>query len=114
MFRTLVAYIKRKLDPGEATHLVMVEPSMFRRDECYILGPFPWKQALRVAKREVRIHPHGETQVVSRHGTVMQGDEILRPADPMEGPSSTPVFHEAFEFRQYRQKQRELAKTLVP
>lgn len=102
MFRTLRAFIKRKLDPGPPTHLVLVEPADFRWAECYVLGPFPWKQALRVAKLEVRRHPGGQIEVVSRYGTIMQGDEVLRPADPPDGPGLTPVMATQWDFFQYR------------
>lgn len=108
MFGTLLNFLKRKFwKPAKATHIVVVEPSDFRRGESYVLGPFSWLKAKKEARRAVRAHPYGQAMVWSRHGTVMLGKEELRPADPKEGPSTTPLLETQADFYQYRRQRRE-------
>jgi hypothetical protein len=57
--------------------ILVVEPSMFRRAETYVLGPYPAWLAWLKAHLEVRRHPFGEVSVVSDQATVTLGDRVL-------------------------------------
>lgn len=72
--------------PAEVTHIVVVGPSPFRWAETYILGPYTFAKAKRVARREIAHHPYGVANVWSRYGTIMQGDKVFRPADLPDSP----------------------------
>lgn len=55
-------------DDGEVWGLVL-EPSMFRRDESRLDGPFTVRAAHREARRFVRRNPYGEVTVFQlKHG----------------------------------------------
>ena len=57
--------------------ILVVEPSPFRRDETYVLGPYGRMRAWWTARMEVRKHPFAEVRVVSASSTVLIGDRIL-------------------------------------
>lgn len=70
------------LQPSAPTHIVVLEPSLLRDDETYILGPFSFMEAKEVATREIEQNPYGRVTVRDRHLPVFFGDVIARPADP--------------------------------
>ena len=59
--------------------IVIVEPSMFRRAETYVLGPFGRLRAWWVAHIEASQHPYSEIRVVPATATVELGDRVLWP-----------------------------------
>lgn len=71
--------LRRK--PLEPTHIVVVEPSPFRRAETYVLGPFPFGKAKRVARRECNKHPFSEVFVTPKTSTINLGNTVLWPKE---------------------------------
>ena len=59
------------------SRILIVEPSLFRREDTYILGPYGRIRAFFVALRTVIRYPESEVRVVSAKATVMIGDQVL-------------------------------------
>ena len=57
--------------------IVIVEPSIFRAADTYILGPYNKFAAWFVAHREIIRNPHAAARVVNSKSRVMLGKEIL-------------------------------------
>lgn len=57
--------------------ILIVEPSPFRRDETYILGPYGRFKAWWIAHSICTRHPYAEVRVETATCTVLRGDEIL-------------------------------------
>lgn len=54
--------LRRRADERDPTRwLVIVEPSMFRVHETYVLGPFRRNEAEDVQRRETARHPFSQT-----------------------------------------------------
>jgi hypothetical protein len=87
--------------PENPTHVVVIEPSPFRVDETYILGPYTFAKAKRVARRELEHNPYGLAQVWSRHGTIMRGNQVVRQGDPANSPV-TKVVNTNVEYWEHR------------
>ena len=58
-------------------YCVVVEPSPFRRDETFVVGPLGRRAALRRARREVRRNPYGEAIVLPAGARIALGDREL-------------------------------------
>ena len=57
--------------------ILVVEPSLFRRDETYVLGPFPAWLAWLKAHWLVRRYPWGEIRVEGAGCVVTLGETVL-------------------------------------
>lgn len=57
--------------------IIVVEPSPFRRDETYVIGPYRRRKALRVARAEMVKHPFGHAHVLPADAAVEQGEKQL-------------------------------------
>ena len=57
--------------------IVIVEPSMFRRDETYVCGPYGRLRAWWVAHWECWRHPYALVQIVSATSTITMGERVL-------------------------------------
>lgn len=59
--------------------IVVVEPSIFRAHDTYVLGPFGRLKAYLVAWLEVKRNPHAEARVFKTNPRtrVLLGDETL-------------------------------------
>lgn len=58
-------------------YILVVEPSIFRRDETYVIGPFSGFWGYVMAKLIVWNHPHSEVRVLPDNSIVYLGDRIL-------------------------------------
>lgn len=60
--------------------IVVIEPSIFRRGETYVIGPFPtFGKGWMDAQRAVRRNPHAEARVLPASTTVLLGRRQLWP-----------------------------------
>jgi len=59
--------------------IVLVEPSIFRRDESYVLGPFSRLRARWEGIKIVWCNPHAEARIVPAECVVVAGDRRVWP-----------------------------------
>ena len=57
--------------------ILVVEPSVFRRDETYVIGPMSRFWGYVKAKLIVWNHPYSLVRILPEHSTVYLGEEIL-------------------------------------
>jgi hypothetical protein len=58
-------------------HIVVLEPSPFRRDETFVMGPYPWWKAVLVAWWETQKNPFSQAMVVNAAASIFHGEKVL-------------------------------------
>ena len=66
--------------------IVVVEPSPFRRNETYVLGPYSMTRALFAALWATSRHPYSAVWVTSARSHVLLGDKLLWPRADGDSP----------------------------